>query len=52
MGYSESLWTCPVCGSEATTNYSNIADVGTPDCNDCGCDMIFVSEKWVRGGKK
>ena len=57
-GKSISIWQCDECkdknGKPVTqkANYADISVVGFPICPECGVDMIFVSEKWVIGGKK
>lgn len=46
--HSVSTWTCkdPNCGFEAQITYKFLSDQGTPECPNCGRDLVFKEEYW------
>src|SRR5581483_7429515 len=37
-------WACPECGDEAVCTVSDYAEIGTPWCADCDCEMELEEE--------
>ena len=50
-------WKCTECGGVVDHSYAALADVGTPICSKCDCDMELVTEsatghpRWRSKGK-
>lgn len=36
-----SIWECPDCDNYACVGPEEYADIGTPVCSDCECDMEY-----------
>ena len=37
-------WKCPECGKVMHHSYAALADVGSPICGDCDCEMDLATE--------
>lgn len=37
-------WKCPHCGKVIEWSYNDLADAGTPICNDCDFEMELEPE--------
>ena len=54
MGRSVATWQCDQCKDEKgnpitqKTDYADMSVSGTPICAECGFDMIFDSEIWIK----
>ncbi len=35
-------WKCPTCGREVESSYEELAEVGSPYCTDCDCEMQMI----------